>query len=373
MVFVHPAGKTNDGPPGVLVPVGGTQTGEGGDHIATVGIGDHAGQHLRFGGAVNELQLVPKPLDGRPRHEDGAFQCIGHLALQPPGDGGHQAVLRKDRPLPCVHQEKTARAVRIFRLAGAEAGLAEEGGLLVPRRPADGDGPAEEGRVSLAVHLRGGADLRKHTPGDAQLFEDILVPIQGVDVKHHGAAGVGIVGDVDLSAGELPDKPGLHRAKQQLSPFRALPDAGDIFQDPAQLGPGEVGVDDQTGLLPDGLRKALCFKGVAVFTGAAALPHDSGAHRLAGVPVPNYGGLPLVGNADGDNISGGGVDLMHGLHRYAQHSRPDLVGVVLHPAGPGEILGELLLGHAAHGTALVKENTAVAGGPGVQRHDVLRH
>ena len=88
MVLVHPAGQPHNGPPGVLVPVGRAQAGEGGHHITAVGVLHLAGHVLGVGGAVDHAHLVPQPLDGRPRHKNGPLQGIGDLAVQPPGDGG---------------------------------------------------------------------------------------------------------------------------------------------------------------------------------------------------------------------------------------------------------------------------------------------
>ena len=178
---------------------------------------------------------------------------------------------------------------------------------------------------------------------------------------------------MDLAAGELPDEPGLHGAEEELPLLRPLPGPRDIVQDPFQLGAGEVGVHHQAGFLPDGVGVAGGLELVAVGAGAAALPDDGVAYRLAGGLVPDDGGLPLVGDADGGDVGGGSADFAHGLHRRPQLGGPDLVGVVLHPAGLGEDLGELLLGPAAHLPLLVEEDAAVAGGAGVEGHDVFRH
>ena len=178
---------------------------------------------------------------------------------------------------------------------------------------------------------------------------------------------------MDFSAGELPDEPGLHGAEEQLSPLGPLPGAGDVVQDPLELGAGEVGVHHQPGLPADGVGMAGGLELIAVAAGPAALPDDGVAHRLAGGLVPDDGGLPLVGDADGGDIGGGSADLAHGLHRDAQLGGPDLIGVVLHPAGFGKDLGKFLLGRAAHLPLLVKEDAAVAGGPGVKGHDVSGH
>ena len=55
--------------------------------------------------------------------------------------------------------------------------------------------------------------------------QDLLVPLQGVQVHQHGAGGVGDVGDVHAAvdaAGEVPDDPGVHGAEEDVAaPRRA--------------------------------------------------------------------------------------------------------------------------------------------------------
>ena len=176
-----------------------------------------------------------------------------------------------------------------------------------------------------------------------------------------------------LAAGQLPDQPGLHGAKHQLPGLGLFPRAFHIVQDPLQLGGGEVGINNQSGLFPNHLGVAFGFQLVAVFAGAAALPHNSVIDRLTGVAVPHDGGLALVGDADSGNILGSGTDLVHGRERYAQLGSPNLVGIMLDPARLGEILGKFFLGHAANFAVVVKQDAAVRGRSGVKRHNVLFH
>ena len=347
MVFIDAPGQTHDGTPGILIPVGRAKPGEGGHHIAAVGVADLLGHVLGVRGGINEPQFIAEPLQGRSCHKNGAFQRILHFPVQSPRDGGDKAVFAEHRSLARVHQQKAPGAVGVFRLAGGKAGLPEQCRLLISRCPRNGDRRAEELGQSLPVDTAAGPDLRQHTPRNVQLPQNIFVPLEGTDVEQHGSGGVGVVRHMDSAPGELPDEPGLHRSKQQFPFFRPLPGAGHIFQNPAQLGAGKIGVDDKAGLFPKAFRQPLCLQLVTVFTGAAALPDDGPADGLTGFPVPDNGCLPLVGDADGGDIGSGSADVFHGLPGHLQLSRPDFIRVVLHPPRLGEILGELLLGHGA--------------------------
>ena len=168
--------------------------------------------------------LVPEPLDRGAGHEDGALQGVSHLSIQAPGDGGHQAVPGKDRLVAGVHQQEAAGAVGVLDVALLEAGLAEQGRLLVSRRAGDRDRAGEEGALRLPVDLGGRPDLREHAGRDVQELQDLVVPLQRVDVEQHGPGGVGIIRHMDAALRQLPDQPGLDRAEKQLAlspPFLA--------------------------------------------------------------------------------------------------------------------------------------------------------
>ena len=124
----------------------------------------------------------------------------------------------------------------------------------------------------------------------------------------------------------------LDGAEEQLPGFGLFPRAGDVVEDPFQLGGRKIGVDDKAGLLPEALGVAAGFQLVAEGAGPPALPDDGVVDRLAGVTVPDDGGLALVGDADGGDVRGRRADLVHRRQSHAQLGGPDLVGVVLHPA-----------------------------------------
>ena len=178
---------------------------------------------------------------------------------------------------------------------------------------------------------------------------------------------------MDFAAGQLPDEPGLDSAEQQLAALCALACAGNVLKQPVQLGTGEVGVDDEAGLGAEGVGQALGLERVAVFARAAALPDDGVVDGLACDLIPDDGGLALVGDADGSDVGGSRADLLHGFDGYAKLRSPDLICVVLHPAGLGENLGELPLRDAAHFAALIEKNAAIGSRAGVQGHDVFCH
>ena len=174
-------------------------------------------------------------------------------------------------------------------------------------------------------------------------------------------------------AGEVPDEPAVHRAGAQLPPLRPPPGAGDVVQQPADLGAGEVGVDEQARPLRDQWPQALLLQFVAEGRGAAALPDDGVVDRLPGGPVPEDGGLPLVGDADGGDLLGVDVGGAHGLRQGPLLRGPDVQRVVLHPAGLGVDLAEGVLGPGDDLPRLVEQDGPGTGGALVQGDDVWTH
>ena len=254
-----------------------------------------------------------------------------------------------------------------------EAGLAKQRRLLVAcraayRHPRQGL-KAGDALLHRAVHLRIARAPGQHAHGNAQHAAQLRVPLQRVDIEQHGAAGVGIIRHVGAS--QPPDEPRLHRAEQQLALLRPLSCAGHVVQYPADLGGGEIGVDQQSGggLYP--LAESPALQLLAQLRRAAALPHDGVVHRLAGSLVPDDGGFPLVGDADtGDGANG---QSGNGVRRRLGLGTPDLHGVVLHPTGAGIVLGKRVLTPAHDIPLSVEYDGAGAGGALIQRKDVGSH
>jgi len=145
------------------------------------------------------------------------------------------------------------------------------------------------------------------------------------------------------TAGEVPQRPGVHGAHEEIAGLGALADALDVLQDPGDLGAGEVGGQTQAHAVLVLVRAFVAGQAVADLLGAGILPDDDVVDGLAGVLVPHDGALALVGDAHrGDLVT---VDLRLGEYPADDGADvvPDLDGVVLDPAGAREDLLVLLL------------------------------
>ena len=365
VVFVHTPGNTHNSSSGVLIPMRSAKTGEGRNHVAAVGILHFFRHILGILCRIDQPQLIPQPLNRSTCHKHGAFQCIINFSFHPPGNGSDQTVLALVDLVAGVHQQKTAGAVGVFHIAGLKAALPEQRGLLVACNT--GHRHVHALNVGVAVHLAGVLHAGQDAAGDVQRLEQGVVPVQRADVVQHGAAGVGAVGDVHLAAGQLPDQPSVHRAEQKLPGLGLFPRTGDVFQDPLDLGGGEIGVRHKAGVFPDVVRHAggpeqLVHKG----RGAAALPDDGVIHRASGVFIPQDGGLALVGDANARNVSGVHAALGDHLVHHAVLAGPDLHRVVLHPALMGVDLLKFPLLDADDVLLVVKQDRPAAGSALIQ-------
>ena len=121
-----------------------------------------------------------------------------------------------------------------------------------------------------------------------------------------------------------------------------------MIQYPLDLRPGKIGVNDQSCLLPEKLRKALVFQRIAELGRPPALPYDRMIYGLSCILIPYDHRLSLIRDADCGNILGINADLIHRLNRYPQLGGPYLVRIMLHPSWFRKILGKFLLCHAAY-------------------------
>ncbi len=192
-----------------------------------------------------------------------------------------------------------------------------------------------------------------------------------MDIEQQRARRIGVVGDVGLSLGHLPDQPAVDGAEQQLATASAFAAAFDVIENPLDLGAGEVGVDHQSGGLADVVFHAVALELVADRRALAALPDDGVVDRTAGYLVPDDGGLALVGDADGGHLLVGDAGLGQGFDEHAALGRPDFHGVMLDPARLRVDLRELALGDGHHVGVAVQHDGAGTGGALVEGDDEL--
>ena len=326
------------------VPPGRAETGERRYHENAASRVGPGGERGAVGSVPRDPEAVAKPLDGGAGVEDRAFERPGGAVREFIGQRGQQAIPR-DRGLGSgMGHREGARAVGAFHRAGGEAAPTGERRVPVARHRRDRDRAARQVAFGVPEPARGVADFGQRCARDAEEVERLVGPGETADVEQGGARGVGRVGRVDPPAGETPEEETVDGPERQGA--AAL--RGQRIEQPAQFGGGEIRVGDEPGNAADGVAAPVPRQLVAERGGPPVLPDDGVVQRLSGRAVPDKGGFALVGDADGGDMGGVGAACGAGLAQARRGAAPDVLGVLLHPAGARI---DRLDGAARHGAA----------------------
>src|SRR5206468_561850 len=159
--------------------------------------------------------------------------------------------------------QEAAGAVGVLRLAGLEASLAEERGLLVADSGSDRQRAAEQRCFRFAEHAARWHDLRQHGARDVEQAKKFIVPIAGAQVEEQRAAGVARVGGMDAAAGEAPDEECVDGAEEDLALGGASAQARLRIEQMFDLGAGEIGIEQQAGALAEERLVAVLLQALA--------------------------------------------------------------------------------------------------------------
>ena len=265
MILIYTTGQPHDRAAGILIPVGSSKSRKCRHDVTAVCIRYLSRKILGIRCGIHQMKLITKPLDRSTGHKYGSLQNIGDLSVKSPSDGRDQPVIGKYRFISCVHQKEATGSVCILGLAFLKAGLSEQRRLLVTGSTGYRDPSTEEGRICLTIDRTGLLYLRKHAFRNIKLLQDLIIPLQRIDVEHHGSGRIGIICYMNSSLGQLPDQPGLHCTKQKLSLLCSFADPLHIIQDPFYLGSGKIRIDNKSCFLTEFFFQSLFFQAVAVF------------------------------------------------------------------------------------------------------------
>src|SRR5260370_4481037 len=141
----------------------------------------------------------------------------------------------------------------------------------------------------------------QHRARNIKRPEQLRIPIQRLQIQQLCAAGichVGYMHSASWSARQIPQEESVDIPEEQLASRRLLPGARNIFKQPAQLQAAEVRAERQSGLRPEAALPALPCEARDIFRDPRVLPNNRIRNRLAGLALPDDGGLSLVGDAD---------------------------------------------------------------------------
>src|ERR1700683_4586222 len=169
---------------------------------------------------------------------------------------------------------------------------------------------------------------------------------------------------------EVPDEPRIDGAEKELALFGASAGFGNVFEHPGDFGGGEIRIEQEAGLLPDGLLHAFVAQAFAEGRGAAILPDDGVANRLAGLAIPDDGGFALVGGAKGCDVARADARFAENFDSSRKLRSENVERIVLNPAGCWKNLREFVLRDAGDGAARIEEDGAGTGGSLIESEDI---
>ena len=239
-----------------------------------------------------------------------------------------------------MQQKERTGPVGHLREAGAAAALTEKGGLLVSDDSRDRDFRPEMLATRHPEVAGAGTHFRQDADRHLEHAGELRIPGLCAQVVQESAGCVGVVRGVHGSPGQAGHEPGVDRAGGEISGFRRRPEFRVLAKEPGQLGSREIRIQDQPRSVAHVRLMTASPQLRADRRRAAILPDDCPARRRQRDAIPEHHGLPLVRDADGlhaDAVPGRAQRRARNPHGHP----PDLLGVVLHPAGSGEVLGEL--------------------------------
>ena len=263
--------------------------------------------------------------------------------------------LREQKSVADVLQQETARAIGVFGIAGIEAELAEECGLLVSGDAGDLDGTQPERRRHFADLLAGPDDLRHHAVGNAEELEQLLVPLAFDDVEEHGARGVGVVGHMALRRWSGSRSASFDGAEGELAGLGLLrARRGHCPESRRSWLPEKYGSISRPVFSADHRLRAILRSRSHARRGAAVLPDNRVVDGLARLAVPHNRGFALVGDAERRHIARASrCGFAQHLNGRTELRGKNVEGIVLYPAGLGINLRKFMLS--------LGENVAVSG------------
>jgi hypothetical protein len=126
-----------------------------------------------------------------------------------------------------------------------------------------------------------------------------------MDVEEQRARRVARIGRMHRPAREVPNEPAVDGAEGKLAALGAFTQPRAVVEQPRELRPGEVRVEQQAGLAREERLVASLSQRVTSGRGASVLPDDGVGHGTSRAPVPEDRCLALVGDADGGDVGGG--------------------------------------------------------------------
>ena len=279
---------------------------------------------------------------------------------------------RMNQTLFCIHQKEAPGSIRIFHITCIKAGLSKQGCLLIPDQSRNGYRMIKH-TTGYPVYLAGITDFRKHTARDIPKLQQHLIILQCFQIHEHRSGSIGDICHMLCAFGQLPQQPGIHRSKQQLTAFCTLLRTLYMIQYPTNLAGREIRIQKQSGLFTNHCLLSFLLQLLAIIICLPGLPDDGKINRLTAFLIPDNRSLSLIGNTDSRHLC-----ILHtGFCQYLKHNTdgagPYIICILFHPARVRIKIFQLLLRYAYNIAGFIKQNGAGTCRSLINRHDIGCH
>jgi len=197
-------------------PVRRTQPGMGGNDGDAAAVGHAGGERFDLPGMFDDAQAIAQPCDQRSGDISAAFQRVGNVLVELPGDGAEHAVTAGHRRIAGIEQDETAGTVGDLALSGIEAALAEQGRLLIAGNTGNRQAIRQFRHIMHPrANARTGREAGQLDVGNAEATRQFAAPFAAGNIEQQGAAGIAAVGQV--LAAEPAQQVGVGGAKAELA------------------------------------------------------------------------------------------------------------------------------------------------------------
>jgi len=217
------------------------------------------------------------------------------------------------------------------------------------------------------------AHRREQRARHAEQLAKVQVPFPAGDVEDERARRIGGIARMGLAAGQPPEQEAVDGAEGKPARARGRTRPLDMIDQPTDLGRREIRIEHKAGAgrnrrLVPGLPQARAHVGRAT-----VLPYHGIVDRPSAGAVPHDRGLALIGDPDSGDVAGTGSGFGKSFARGCDRRGPDLLGIVLDPAGRRIDLRQFLLRGGNRRQCCIEQDRAGRSGSLVDREKVVGH
>ena len=136
-----------------------------------------------------------------------------------------------------------------------------------------------------------------------------------MNIKHHRSGRICVISYMNSTLRQIPNQPGIHRPKKQITCFCLLPRSCNMIQYPRNFRCRKISIRNQSRRLSYIIGQTIFHQFFNVICCSSALPHNRIVNRLSCMPVPDNRRFSLIRDTNPRYIFAGHTNFTHRLCR----------------------------------------------------------